>query len=751
MRSSNSSTSDKETKERIRNSRKGGPPRSPGALPSEAASRGDPDVREKRDREAKQAARRLSSDEPPAKPGAQSSVSSEDRSARKQQRMRTEQQGGIGISASTSSEERGTRMQRQSKKLEEIGLADIGIGVSAGSSAGVETSSGNNLAPPTRNEPVDPSAYEVQAIAVNDDAEDERVRKLEAQMQAMMMSHAVALPTAQVTPTTHQNDSDDDDDDDDVSCCQKYKWVILLLALVAIGGGVAGYLLGQGDSEEAVVQATPAPSGNSVTTPSPNVQTTVVPTSAPTPFLIFDPPSDAECFAIANRVPLNDQEFFNTTSVSVSFDVSLTTDQDTNSWLTPFEQGLQSSFVPALAGCPTTRRQRRLLEKETNYRNLQSEESPSRYAIANADSSLAYLPNESCAIGAEQPCKRVQAIMDLYVKDEYVTFFDVVNIFYDVAGSDEAANVNVFGLSTDQFQGISIAGIENLSPTEAPTPNPTGMPTPTPPPTNPGTPRPTGRRDFLQALLSEHAPLHSRAFNWLANIDTWEPNVNAFNAEDQWRERYAMAVFYFSTGGDQWTDKENWLSSNSICVGPSSPGWFGINDCGNNRVLDLTIVANNLAGSLPTEIGLLQRLSSLAPFENSGLAGTIPTEIGLLTFLTGIELDITGLSGPIPSEIGELTRLREFFAFDSFISGSIPSEIGDTNLVTFEVYNTDLEGNIPEQLWSLTLLQELKVFNTNLDGTISTRIGQLSLLRVLEIDQCSFTGKNLSRQVQIME
>eukprot|EP00526_Cylindrotheca_closterium_P004911 CAMPEP_0113606844 /NCGR_PEP_ID=MMETSP0017_2-20120614/3071_1 /TAXON_ID=2856 /ORGANISM="Cylindrotheca closterium" /LENGTH=635 /DNA_ID=CAMNT_0000515415 /DNA_START=30 /DNA_END=1937 /DNA_ORIENTATION=- /assembly_acc=CAM_ASM_000147 len=527
-----------------------------------------------------------------------------------------------------------------------------------------------------------------------------------------MASQAATIPAAEVTT------ADPDvvgENDDDLPWYQKYRCFILALAVLGIGGAVAGYLLGQGGSEEPV----PAPLVQPTAAP---VKTTTAPSSSPTAFHIFKPP--AECFAIANGVALNDQDFLNTTSVSISFDVSLTADQDTSSWLTPFEQGLQSNFVPALAGCPT---ERRLMEE--NNRELQNEQNPSRYAIANADSSLAYLPNEPCVSGAEQPCKRVQAIMDLYVKDEYVSFFDVVNIYYDAAGSDKAATVGVFGLSTAQFKGISIAEIDNLSPTEAPSPNPIGMPITTP------TSAPVSRRVFLQSLLSQHAPLQTSAFNWLADTDTWEPDANSFNAEAQWLERYAMAAFYYSTGGDGWTDNRNWLSSTSICA-----GWFGINECKDNQVFDLTMEANNMVGSLPTDIGLLTRLTKLAPFENEGISGSIPTEVGLLTALTALELDVTSLTGPIPTEIGLLKRLKQFYAHDSFISGSIPSEIGDTNLVTFDVYNTLLRGNIPEQLWSLTYLQSLKIFDTELDGSISTRIGQLRFLEMLEIDDCFFTG-----------
>lgn len=551
-KSNGSSNSDREAKNKATSSHSDGLPPMPGALPSEASSRGSPNM-DSRDRKEKEKAQQSRSEQHPTSPGALpigaasrgdqavkeqashirsdgpvspgplSSSYREDRSNFKHyQGLHAETPGAL---AATTSYDRTTRKQQQKSDP---------AGVSVGAGLGVPfddfdrssnirditniTDIGNIS--PGRSRPVvpsDPSAYQVQAIAVTDDAQDERVRALEAQMLAMMANQANAVPTAQVTttnPDAIEDEDKDEDDDEDVPCYQKYRCFILLLVVLGIGGGVAGFLLGKGSSESVPVgQNTPA-------TPSP---------------------------------------------------------------------------------------------------------SPS-------------------------------------------------------------------------------------GPTTAPIP----------------------RREVLQPLLSQHTPLNTNAFNWLVDTDTWEPDANAINAEAQWVERYAMAVLYHSTGGDEWTDNRNWVSSTSVC------GWFGIL-CQDSQVIDVTIEFNNMVGILPTEIGLLTRLTKLALYDNE-ISGSIPTEVGLLTDLRTFEFDRTNLTGTIPTEIGKLTKLDEFFACTTSISGSIPSEIGNTDMVIFEVYNTGLQGNIPEQLWSLSFLRELNIYDTPLDGSISTRIGQLSFLEVLEIDLCYFTG-----------
>jgi hypothetical protein len=56
-----------------------------------------------------------------------------------------------------------------------------------------------------------------------------------------------------------------------------------------------------------------------------------------------------------------------------------------------------------------------------------------------------------------------------------------------------------------------------------------------------------------------------------------------------------------------------------------------------------------IGGILPTEIGMLTKLSSLALTNNEALTGTIPTEIGRLSVLRYLFLNNTTLSGRIPT------------------------------------------------------------------------------------------------------
>ena len=48
---------------------------------------------------------------------------------------------------------------------------------------------------------------------------------------------------------------------------------------------------------------------------------------------------------------------------------------------------------------------------------------------------------------------------------------------------------------------------------------------------------------------------------------------------------------------------------------------------------ELTLYDNNLRGSIPSELGVLERLRSFSVHDNTEVLGSIPTELGILSNL----------------------------------------------------------------------------------------------------------------------
>ena len=101
---------------------------------------------------------------------------------------------------------------------------------------------------------------------------------------------------------------------------------------------------------------------------------------------------------------------------------------------------------------------------------------------------------------------------------------------------------------------------------------------------DPPTPSPTVQlpSDFLYDLffpysgsaLDDPTTPQYRAFNWLLNDDPAQLPLKETN-DTTLMERYAAAVFYYSTGGDNWIDKHYFLSNRSLCEWIAADGSTG--------------------------------------------------------------------------------------------------------------------------------------------------------------------------------
>ncbi|CAB9526102.1 STYKc [Seminavis robusta] len=178
-------------------------------------------------------------------------------------------------------------------------------------------------------------------------------------------------------------------------------------------------------------------------------------------------------------------------------------------------------------------------------------------------------------------------------------------------------------------------------------------------------------------------------------------------------------------------------------------------------VLDLR--GQFLSGKLPTEIGLMNDLTMMDASWNENLAGSVPSEIGNLSQLLNLRLDVTTLSGPIPREISRLSKLEVLSLQWTELSGQIPSGLfllpnlrhlwhssRDTaDLTAFTVPNeiglltnlrslqlNDVVGTIPTSLGLLTNLHDLHLQGIlkkpGVSSTLPTEIGRLTSLHELK-------------------
>lgn len=274
------------------------------------------------------------------------------------------------------------------------------------------------------------------------------------------------------------------------------------------------------------------------------------------------------------------------------------------------------------------------------------------------------------------------------------------------------------------------------------------------------------------ASLGDPLSPQSAAARWLSE------NAYLDNYTDARKlQRYALATLYYSTHGEDWTSKQNWLSDSNECEDwldqedPTEGGEMKLSCDKSDSITVLTFKKGNLKGSIPEEIALLSNSLSELTLEDIDLSGsTLPTTLGLMSKLTTLELRKNSITNSIPSSFGLLTSLTRLSLYDNLLSGSIPSEMAQmtslkdlwidknkfegqidpitlsslTNLHTLHLGENNLQGSIPSEIGLLSSLNRLKIQRNQLTGSLPEELGLLTLMNDLELGDNSFTGSLLS-------
>lgn len=264
------------------------------------------------------------------------------------------------------------------------------------------------------------------------------------------------------------------------------------------------------------------------------------------------------------------------------------------------------------------------------------------------------------------------------------------------------------------------------------------------------------------------------------------------------KDRAILGAVYDATEGRLWRNNRNWLSDAPVGE------WYGVDTDAEGRVVGLNLVANNLEGHIPPELGRLDALRELrldaasvpqtwcyrpsSPPESSARDGrdigwsASAREGGSLHWLSwatrtgagrehgaGLVTDVpmgaplssgTGfrnggnrLAGPIPPELGELANLETLSLDLNELSGTIPPELGKlANLKTLSLSRNRLTGTLPPELGNLIRLENLNLAVSYdltltpprpryvLSGRLPPQLGNLINLKELDLRGHKFTG-----------
>jgi hypothetical protein len=183
----------------------------------------------------------------------------------------------------------------------------------------------------------------------------------------------------------------------------------------------------------------------------------------------------------------------------------------------------------------------------------------------------------------------------------------------------------------------------------------------------------------------------------------------------------ALEAFYRATNGAAWTNSTNWLRG-------TAESWHGVT-IENGHVAGISLVSNNLTGTLPPEIGNLPALRFLELSLNS-IGGPIPPQLGSLAALESFGMFANRLTGPIPAEIGTLTRLTRLELGSNQLTGSLPRSLGQLTALRFLLLgNNQLEGLLPSELGNLSQLTLLHLWTNRFSGPLPLSLAQLTKMQ----------------------
>ncbi|XP_050264962.1 leucine-rich repeat receptor protein kinase HPCA1-like isoform X2 [Quercus robur] len=150
----------------------------------------------------------------------------------------------------------------------------------------------------------------------------------------------------------------------------------------------------------------------------------------------------------------------------------------------------------------------------------------------------------------------------------------------------------------------------------------------------------------------------------------------------------------------------------------------------NMTLIHVLFDSNNLTGSIPSTLGLVQTLQ-MVRFDRNALNG-LPSNLNILTNVIELSLSNNNLNGPMANLTGMNSLSYLDMSNNSFTVSDVPPWIASLPiLTTLMMENTQLQGQVPVDLFSLPDLQKVVLRNNRFNGTLdinTTNSNQLQLI-----------------------
>lgn len=141
------------------------------------------------------------------------------------------------------------------------------------------------------------------------------------------------------------------------------------------------------------------------------------------------------------------------------------------------------------------------------------------------------------------------------------------------------------------------------------------------------------------------SPQH-QAVGWISTFDTLTDGFG-----EMFEQRYTMATLFYSLGGRDWLELDNWLSPVEHECDWSDAVFCKIDGTGRRLVNGLDLTRNGLLGSLPDELYLTTHLEFLRLSKNR-IQGSLPSALFNLPSLAVLDINSNEVVGKFPETVG---------------------------------------------------------------------------------------------------
>ncbi|BBH02087.1 hypothetical protein Prudu_012547 [Prunus dulcis] len=169
---------------------------------------------------------------------------------------------------------------------------------------------------------------------------------------------------------------------------------------------------------------------------------------------------------------------------------------------------------------------------------------------------------------------------------------------------------------------------------------------------------------------------------------------------------------------------------------------------------------NQLSGIIPPKLFSSQMKLIHVIFDRNNLTGSIPSTLGLVQSLQAVRLDRNSLNGSVPSNLKNLSKIAELdMSNNTFDVSDVPSWFSTLlNLTTLMMENTRLQGEVPQALFSNYNLETLILRNNKINGLLDLETISGNHLQLIDMEKNFITdlkpsagGSNYTLIVRISE